>query len=168
MNSAATEATVETFEAKVDGGMCGCSCHGGACAGGKCGEMGATGAVGAMSVGMMAEHGCCAHNCMRRVWRAMLVCVGVLAVFWIGMAVGEFRVVWHLDNDSTGPSMMYGGGVGTFDGSQQYPNMMYRRGYVQQAVPAAATVTVSGSATTSEATSTPARSTESAKKAVAK
>jgi len=145
----------DIVEKAVEEKACDCECHKGAmCEGGKC----AAGDMSGMSMKPGCEHGCCAHHCMRRVWKAVLVCVAVLAIFWIGICVGEFRSSWGLER-SFGPGMMYNYNTG---GTNYYPNMMYRGAYQQDVTQGAATLT--REATSSEATSTPAKAVETPKK----
>jgi len=63
-------------------------------------------------------HGYCGQGCARHVWRAVFICVGVLAIFWIGMLCGEFRSAWQMER-GWGPGMM-GGFGGDYYGDTRY------------------------------------------------
>ena len=130
---------------------CDCECHRTSCEGGAC--MANNAGTEMMSGG----HNCCGHRCMRNVWRAIIICLGVMAVFWIGICVGEFRAVWDLDR-ATGPGMMYNTGD-----AYRYQNMMYR-GAPAEVVPESATLTREATSSEAIATSTPAKAPVAPKK----
>gem|GEM_PF-3594309 len=78
---------------KMEGERCDCECH-------KHGESGMCKMMGLCPVGMssMSHSGPCSHSCVAgHVWKIMLIFIGVLAVFWIGMACGEFRSAWDMN-----------------------------------------------------------------------